>query len=345
MAAENSSWVNRLILLLLTFNLGCMVLLLVQQNRQNRTQPAPALGQVSIQDTSFSEATERPTYLPVTNRAIIRPRVADPDSRRGLSAASRSGPEMAMAPEIAAVQPAPTPNERSASSGWLAGSAIAAQAGHAFVSGRVWLSGAPPPETIIPLSGACAEAHPAPLSTRHYVVTEDGRLANVLVYIKSGLENRKFLAPTNRALLQLSGCAFEPYVMGVLAGQKVRLKNLDPIMHNFHATPRVNHELNSALIAGQTTEFSFARAEIVPPVRLKCDVHPWEFAYVAVLPHPFFAVTDTEGEFQLPLLLPPGKYEIAAFHLKAGETVQQIEVRKGETKYLDFTLSVPTAAN
>ena len=344
MAAEKSSWVNRLILLLLTFNLGCMVLLLVQQNRQNRIQPAPALGQVSIQDTSFSEATERPTYLPVTNRAIVRPRVADPDSRRGLSAASRSGPEMAMAPEIAAIEPAPAPAEHVPSAGWLAGSSSAAT-GHAAVWGRVWLAGTPPPETPIPLSGACAVGHSVPLSTRRYVVTQDGRLADVLVYIKSGLENRKFLAPTNRAPLQMSGCVFEPYVMGVLAGQKVRLKNLDPIMHNFHATPRVNHELNSALMAGQTIEFSFARAEIVPPVRLKCDVHPWEFAYVAVLPHPFFAVTDTEGEFQLPPVLPPGKYEIAAFHLKAGETVQQIEVRKGETKYLDFSLSVPTAAN
>jgi hypothetical protein len=65
------------------------------------------------------------------------------------------------------------------------------------------------------------------------------------------------------------------------------------------------------------------------------------FAYIGVLPHPFFAVTDDEGGFRFPPGLPPGRYLIAGVHLKAGETTQEITIGEHEAKVLRFDLAVP----
>ena len=52
-------------------------------------------------------------------------------------------------------------------------------------------------------------------------------------------------------------------------------------------------------------------------VPFKCDVHGWMNAYVGVLEHPYFAVTDKDGKFTLKGL-PPGTYTIEAWHEKLG---------------------------
>src|SRR2546426_3054134 len=81
---------------------------------------------------------------------------------------------------------------------------------------------------------------------RHYVVSKDGGLANVLVYIKSGLEGKKFPTPAEGPVLDQVGCLYEPYVMGVMVNQKFKIKNSDATLHNVHATPKINTEFNFA---------------------------------------------------------------------------------------------------
>jgi hypothetical protein len=76
-------------------------------------------------------------------------------------------------------------------------------------------------------------------------------------------------------------------------------------------------------------------------VKIKCEVHPWEFAFVAVLDHPFFAVTDTNGCFRLPEGLTPGRYTIEAAHPKAGRVSREIVVEPGVPCVADFTFAVP----
>ena len=177
-------------------------------------------------------------------------------------------------------------------------------------------------------------------TTRHYVVNEDGHLANVFVYIKKGLENRRFAAPTNAALLDQVKCFFEPYMLGAQTGQTVQFRNSDAVLHNIHVTSRVNREFNIAQpLKGTVTTKTFDKPEVF--LRVKCDVHPWMFAYIGVVAHPYFAVTDKDGSFRFPFQLPPGTYTIAANHLKAGELTQEITVREGELKTVNFLLGLP----
>lgn len=83
----------------------------------------------------------------------------------------------------------------------------------------------------------------------------------------------------------------------------------------------------------RAVEFTFDKPELF--MRFKCDVHPWEFAYVNVLEHPFFAVTDANGNFAINGL-PPGRYTIEAHHRKAGVLQREITVDEHSNTPVDF---------
>jgi plastocyanin len=212
----------------------------------------------------------------------------------------------------------------------LAGSATLATAGD--VTGKISLKGTPKPEAAFEFSPACGKINPIKPTTRHYVVSKDGGLANVFVYIKDA---KPAPAKGESPLIDQVGCMYEPYITGAVAGQKIKIRNSDSEMHNVHSTPKVagNEEFNFAQLKGQVNEKVFEKPEVL--VRMKCDVHPWMFAYVGVVEHPYFAVTDKDGNFKISGL-PDGKYTIVAYHLKThvagGKGVEQAIEVKGDTK-------------
>src|SRR6185436_14829424 len=162
------------------------------------------------------------------------------------------------------------------------------------ITGKVTLKGTPKPETKIEQLGAiCGAANPQKdATTRHYVVGPGGGLANVFVYLKDA-KPAPLPAGAPTPVLDQVGCMYEPFVFGVMVNQKFKIRNSDPLLHNVHATPKVNKEFNfGQAVKGQENEKSFDQPEIL--VRLKCDVHPWMLSYAGVCDHPYFAVTDKE---------------------------------------------------
>ena len=220
------------------------------------------------------------------------------------------------------------------------GAAIATGQGGVSVVGRVMLHGTPPPEKRIVPDGLCGRLHRASFTTRHYVVDAEGGLANTFVYIKNGAAPT---APiTEGPLLDQVGCEFQPYILGVQTGQIFKVRNSDPVLHNVHALPRQpgNKEQNIGQpVRGMATPFAFDRPEVF--IQFKCEVHPWMFAYVGVVDHPWFAVTDGHGRFALPGGLPTGHYTIAAVHRKAGEILQQINVTERGIEPVNFVFEAP----
>jgi plastocyanin len=216
----------------------------------------------------------------------------------------------------------------------------------AEISGKVKLNGVPPPEKSMEAADPvkmCGGGATKVVSTRHYVVGADHGLANVFVWIKEGAGK---VAPKGDAttVLDQVGCEYQPYVMGVQTGQKFKIKNSDPGLHNVHALPKPgsgNKEFNFGQpLQGQVAERSFEAQEVM--VKVKCDVHNWMFAYIGVVDHPYFAVTDKDGNFKISGL-PAGKYTLEAMHLKAGAKTMEITVGADDQKTADFTLSVPAA--
>lgn len=176
---------------------------------------------------------------------------------------------------------------------------------------------------------------PGPKLSEQYVVN-DGKLANVYVYIKEGLEGKNFAPLQAPAVLDQRGCRYHPHVLAMMAGQPLRILNSDPATHNVHPSPKVdgNHEWNvSQMPKGDPVEKTFTQPEIMMPVQ--CNQHNWMKAYINVSKTPFFAVSDAAGNFEIKGL-PPGEYTVAAVHEKAGEQTQKINVGPSETKQAEF---------
>ena len=172
-------------------------------------------------------------------------------------------------------------------------------------------------------------------NTSENVVVADGDLANVFVYVKEGLGNRTFTLPKDPVVLDQSGCKYHPHVLGVMAGQTVKIANSDPTTHNIHPTPKDNREWNeSQAPQAPALEKSFAREEIMLPV--KCNQHPWMKMFINVTKSPFYAVTGPDGKFEIKGL-PPGEYTLAFVHEKLGERDQKVTLGAKESKTLDLS--------
>lgn len=215
----------------------------------------------------------------------------------------------------------------------------------AEISGRVRLDGKPPAEKIVDLTDYpdVAKGYPhlvGKLSTRHYVVGEDGGLANVFVYIKEGLSGHAFPPTTNVVVLNQTNGVFDPYVLGIRTQQTLIVRNSEPYLDNPQCESTNNKPFNFAQpITGMTSRHMFDRPEVL--IRVKCGIHPWEFAFIGVVEHPFFAVTGKDGRYALPAGLPPGKYVIEAVHPKAGRLTREVTVAADKAQTVDFTFTLP----
>lgn len=233
-------------------------------------------------------------------------------------------------------------NTRSASLMALAATLVASSVYAGDITGKVTLKGTPPPEITIKFDQNCGAFHNEPVTTRRYVVSKDGGLKDVFVYISKGTEGKTFPTPTTPVVLDQHNCMYQPYIVGVMVNQPLQIKNMDPVLHNVHALPKKNDEFNFAQpLQGQTDERKFTTPEVL--VKVKCDVHDWMLAYVGVVNNPYFAITDKDGKFTIKGV-PPGEYTLTAYHLKAhgikpGES-KTIKVEAAPTT-ADFTVEVP----
>jgi plastocyanin len=216
------------------------------------------------------------------------------------------------------------------------------------VKGTVTLDGVAPKNEAIKMNAdpVCVKENKSPQFQETYMVGSDGKsLENVFVYVKDGLGNYVFDTPTEVAKIDQKECRYHPHVFGMRVGQPLEIVNSDPTLHNIHALPKGNQEFNTGQpIQGMKTSHTFTAKEVMVP--FKCDVHGWMNAYVGVLDHPYYAVTDKDGKFELKSL-PPGTYTIEAWHEKLGATTQSVTLGQKETKEINFTFksAAPTATN
>jgi hypothetical protein len=213
------------------------------------------------------------------------------------------------------------------------------------ISGTVTLKGTPPPEkeiTQVKEDPNCGKLHTEPVKTRFYVKGANDGLADCYVTLK-GISGKSTGASAQPAVIDQKGCEYWPYVFGVQTGQKITVKNSDPVLHNIHPTPASpgNKEENKAQMPnGPDLTFTFPNAEMF--LRFKCDVHPWMFAYACVSDNPYFAVTDKDGKYTIKDV-PDGKYTLEVFHRKAAPAsapaTKEVEV-KGGVVTADIALEV-----
>lgn len=204
------------------------------------------------------------------------------------------------------------------------------------IKGTVILEGGPPPAQKILLSGEpeCAQLNPNSLVSPAVTTGANGALANVAVYIKSGLANYHFDTPQTPVELEQKNCMYQPRVLALMTNQLLDIQNEDPIQHNVHPTPHQNPAFNvTQVIHGAPIQKTFANPELA--IRFMCNLHPWMRAYVFVFSHPYFDVTTTAGTFDLKNI-PPGTYTIEAWQEKYGAQDETVTLGAKEAKIISF---------
>lgn len=200
------------------------------------------------------------------------------------------------------------------------------------IRGEVVFRGAADEAVVIDMEQdpGCQKLYAKEPKREQLIVTgEGGTLGNVFVYVKKGLEGRKFAVPTTAARIEQKGCWFEPRVVGMQAGQTVEVINSDPVTHNIHPEPKLNREWNQSQAPEDgPLKRKFAQPEVM--IRVKCNVHRWMRAWVGVLEHPYFAVTGSDGKFVLKNV-PPGEYTVVAWHEKLGTQEAVVKVSERGT--------------
>jgi hypothetical protein len=214
----------------------------------------------------------------------------------------------------------------------------AVPSGGARVTGTVRFTGTANNPTIdMSEEAACRDKHQGVVRDPVTVVN-NGMLATVLVYVKSGLASgQQFPAPRQTSELDQVGCLYQPGVVGFLLNQPIKINNSDPVLHNIKAVPKVNRGFNiSQPTAGMETERTFPRAEMAIPV--ECNVHGWMHAKVFVMEHPFYAVTGEDGSFTIEGL-PPGTYTLEAWHEAHGTQTGTATVAADGSQTVSFTFT------
>jgi plastocyanin len=131
-------------------------------------------------------------------------------------------------------------------------------------------------------------------------------------------------------------CRFSPHVQAASVGQFVLLKNSDPILHTVHALfTNEQPQFNVGLYPGRVSRKPLVAAGLV---KIRCEVHPWMAAYIVVTEHPYYAVSDLYGEYEI-TDVPPGVYQLKIWHETLGTQEKRIEIKSGVAQKVDFTFT------
>src|SRR5207247_4730333 len=158
-------------------------------------------------------------------------------------------------------------------------------------------------------------------------------IEKVVVGSNKGLANVVASAPNAKGakavkgVIDQHGCKFQPHVVLMTPGE-IEIKNSDDILHNIHTYSTANAAINKAQPKfKKTMTEKFEKPEMI---KVTCDVHSWMLGWVAVMPHPFFGVTDANGATKIENV-PPGKYSVEVWHETLGKQTKEVEVKAGQT--------------
>lgn len=202
------------------------------------------------------------------------------------------------------------------------------------IKGTVVLKGAPPEARKVAVTidqYVCGKEKNA----EDLLVSAQGGIRNAVVWIDKppgGATAEPLPAATS---MDQKECVFAPRVVLVPAGGRIDFLNSDRLLHNLHSTPNVNPPFNRTQPRGRTITITFPHPEIL---RVACDLHSWMRAWVVVAEHPFYAVTDAEGQFSL-RGLPPGRYTMRGWQERLGTVSKDIVV--GDADPTAVTLEMP----
>jgi hypothetical protein len=171
---------------------------------------------------------------------------------------------------------------------------------------------------------------------KRLVICEDNGIQNAVIYL-TGVKGGKPLSSLgNEFILDQQGCRYEPHVLIVPVNTPLQILNSDNILHNFHTFCEKNRPCNiSQPKFRKKMEIDFEHPEFV---QARCDIHGWMSCWIVVVDHPYYAITDADGNFYLSDV-PPGTYTLNCWQEKLGEQTIQVTVAQGSIMSSSFTFT------
>ncbi|HXV82962.1 MAG TPA: hypothetical protein VEG60_24110 [Candidatus Binatia bacterium] len=154
------------------------------------------------------------------------------------------------------------------------------------------------------------------------VISSSNGIQNVVVSLHGVPAGTKAPANPAAAKMDQKRCVFVPRVVVVPVGGTVEFLNSDRLLHNVRGGGKENPPFNRAQPHARTIAIGFKSPEVL---RIDCDLHSWMRGWVVVAEHPFYTVTNEEGEFIFENI-PPGKYTLHVWQEVLGRGEQDITV-------------------
>ena len=210
------------------------------------------------------------------------------------------------------------------------------------LQGRIHLEGQAPRLTPVTVpTGAVGNAKKLAFVNESLLVGEKNGLANAFVYLKKAPTGWNLPTETESGtLVKVTPKGFSPRASILQVGHDLTIDNTLPVVANPVLMPVKNKPFNHAIAPTKRLflKSPFKNRESLP-VRLKSDIHLWMEGYVLALDHPFAAVSDTAGGFQIDNL-PPGEYEFSVWHERVGVLKPlQVQIKGDETSTVDLPVS------
>lgn len=172
-----------------------------------------------------------------------------------------------------------------------------------------------------------------------FVVSENNHgLQNVILYLINVKTMKKALVKATATLNQ-KGCRYIPHVQAVPVGTVLEILNNDGLLHNVHAYFNGLDPGNTVFNKAQPKFLKKLKETLDKPgiYYFKCDVHDHMSAYIAVMDHPYYSVSDEAGKFTI-TNVPPGSYKIQAWHEVLGTLEKEVTVEAGKTSEVNFEI-------
>jgi plastocyanin len=203
------------------------------------------------------------------------------------------------------------------------------------IKGRITFTGKEPGNRVIRMGmdPMCAAANRGKLTVNQiYAVGEGNTLGNVFVKVEGTFPPTP--VPKAPVVLDQHACIYVPRMVGARVGQTLVVKNSDNWLHNVHTDSVKRNGINrSTPQAGMSVSLVLKDEEML---RVGCDVHRWMTAWVGIVSHPYFAVSEGEHGTYTIANVPAGHHTVTAWHEALGALTKAVDIKDGQTVTLDF---------
>lgn len=180
-----------------------------------------------------------------------------------------------------------------------------------------------------------------------WIDVKDSALRGAFVFIDKIKQGKAWPAPAGGAyMIEQKSCRFSPRAQVIQRGS-ITIRNSDEgVLHNINMREMIGIEKGRVV---KRTLFNFGQpdpGDIVkkvkprrsPFISINCEAHNFMFGFMLAPEHPYAVVVDEAGNFSIDNI-PPGTYQLKAWHPMIGLQTTEVTVAAGEVLESDFSFS------